>query len=189
MADAMADATTVAMAGALTIRALAATNLAAYKRLRDTTLAAEPEAFTSDAAEESAKPAEAYLSRFGLDRPDLHEGGQFTLGAFFGAERLVGAVTCEREPRIKGRHIAHLAGMMVLAEARGQGIGRWLLAECIATARRAPGLELLTLSVTASNRIAVELYLRAGFTRYGKLVHAIKIGEQYHDKDLMVLTL
>ena len=193
----MADERLREGAEALTIRALAAIDLAAYKRLRDTTLAAEPEAFTSDAAEESVKPAQAYLSRFGLDRPDPHDGGQFTLGAFFGAAHLVGAVTCEREPRIKGRHIAHVAGMMVLAEVRGQGIGRQMLAECIALARRAPGLEMLTLSVTASNRIAVELYLRAGFTRYGKLVHAIKIGgpagdptgARYHDKDLMVLSL
>ncbi len=182
------------MAEAPTIRALAPADLVAYKHLRDVTLAAEPEAFTSDAAEESLKSAQSYLPRLGLDRPD---GGHFTLGAFVGGKRLVGVVTCEREPRIKGRHIAHVAGMMVLAEARGQGVGRWLLAECIATARRAPGLEMLTLSVTASNRIAVELYLRAGFTRYGKLVHAIKIGgppgdptgARYHDKDLMVLTL
>jgi ribosomal protein S18 acetylase RimI-like enzyme len=174
------------MAEAPTIRALAAADLAAYKRLRDTTLTTEPEAFTSDAAEESLKSAQSYLPRLGLDR---HEGGHFTLGAFTRGEHLVGAVTCEREPRIKGRHIAHLVGMMVLAEARGQGVGRRLLAECTAQARRAPGLEMLTLSVTASNRIAVELYLRAGFTRYGKLVHAIKIDGQYHDKDLMVLTL
>ena len=185
------------MGDVLTIRALAVADLGAYKQLRDTTLAAEPEAFTSDAAEESAKPAKAYRSRFGLDRPDAHEGGQFTIGAFSGSAQLVGAVTCEREPRLKGRHIAHVAGMMVLAEARGQGIGRRLLAECIAMARDAPGLEMLTLSVTTSNRIAVELYLRAGFTRYGTLVNAIKIGNplggppgaQYHDKDLMVLKL
>ncbi len=182
----MADARVDEAAEALTIRALATADLADYKRLRDTTLAAEPEAFTSDAAEASVKPAQAYRPRLGLERP---EGGQFTLGAFVGAEHLVGAVTCEREPRIKGRHIAHVTGMMVLAEVRGQGVGRRLLAECIAQARLAPGLEMLTLSVTASNRIAVELYLRAGFTRYGKLVHAIKIGGQYHDKDLMVLTL
>ena len=174
------------MAEAPTIRPLAASDLAAYKRLRDTTLAAEPEAFTSDAAEESAKSPQSYLPRLGLDRPD---GGHFTLGAFAGAEHLVGAVSCDRELRIKGRHIAHVIGMMVLAEARGQGIGRRLLAECIALARHAPGLERLTLSVTASNRIAVELYLRAGFTRYGTLAQAIKLGDQYHDKDLMVLNL
>ena len=175
------------MAEALSIRALAAADLAAYKRLRDVTLAAEPEAFMSDAAEELPKSAQSYLPRLGLDRP---EGGQFTLGAFFGGEQqLVGAVTCERELRVKGRHIGHVAGMMVLAGARGQGVGRRLLADCIALARLASGMEMLTLSVTATNRTAVGLYARAGFTRYGTLVHAIKLGGQYHDKDLMVLTL
>jgi ribosomal protein S18 acetylase RimI-like enzyme len=174
------------MADALTIRALAAADLAAYKRLRDVTLAAEPEAFTSDAAEALSKSAQSYLPRLGLDRP---EGGQFTLGAFFGAEHLVGAVTCEREVRVKGRHIGEIVGMMVLAEARGQGVGRRLLADCIALARRASGMEMLTLSVTATNQTAVGLYQRAGFARYGTLVHAIKIGGQYHDKDLMVLNL
>ncbi len=174
------------MAEAFSVRALAAADLPAYKRLRDVTLAAEPEAFTSDAAEELSKSAQSYLPRLGLDRPG---GGQFTLGGFFGGEQLVGAVTCEREVRIKGRHIGHVAGMMVLAEERGRGVGRRLLADCIALARRAPGLELLTLSVTATNRTAVALYERAGFTRYGTLVHAIKLGGQYHDKDLMVLSL
>jgi ribosomal protein S18 acetylase RimI-like enzyme len=174
------------MAEALSIRTLAAADLPAYKQMRDETLAAEPEAFTSDATEEAAKNAQSYLHRLGLDRTD---GGHFTLGAFTRDEQLVGAVSCDREVRIKGRHIAHVLGMMVRADARGLGTGRRLLAECIRLARTAPGLEMLTLSVTASNRIAVELYLRAGFTRYGTLVRAIKIGPHYHDKDLMVLTL
>jgi ribosomal protein S18 acetylase RimI-like enzyme len=167
------------------VRALQAADLAGYKRLRDTVLAADPQAFTSDATEESRKSAQSYLPRLGLDRP---EGGQFTLGAWQ-AEQLVGAVTCEREPRIKGRHIGHVAGMMVLDAFRGQGVGRSLLAACIARAKATPGMELLTLTVTATNRIAVDMYLRAGFTRYGTLVHAIKLGNAYHDKDLMVLNL
>jgi ribosomal protein S18 acetylase RimI-like enzyme len=177
------------MADTPAIRLLVAADLAAYKQLRDVTLAAEPEAFTSDAAEESLKNAQSYLSRLGLDRQGPDGGGHVTLGAFTGAGQLVGAVSCDREVRIKGRHIAHVLGMMVVEQARGQGIGRRLLAECITRARQAPGLEMLTLSVTASNHIAVDLYLRAGFTRYGTLARAIKIGDRYHDKDLMVLTL
>ena len=173
------------MAEAFAVRTLRAADLADYKWLRDTVLAADPEAFTSDAAEESRKSAPSYLPRLGLDRP---EGGQFTLGAWR-AEQLVGAVTCEREPRIKGCHIGHVAGMMVLEGFRGQGVGRFLLAACIARAKAAPGMELLTLTVTATNRVAIGMYLRAGFTRYGTQVHAIKIGSEYHDKDLMVLNL
>ncbi len=199
------------MADGLAIGSLQAPDLADYKVLRDRVLSDAPEAFTSDAAEESlksaprptkassapqggkskvAKPhllmsAQGYLARLGLDAP---EGGQFTLGAWR-AGQLVGAVTCQGEPRVKGRHIGHIAGMMVCAQARGQGVGRGLLAACLARARRAAGLEMLTLSVTPTNRAAIHLYQQAGFECYGTLARAIKIGADYHDKDLMVLTL
>jgi len=173
------------MAGEVALRALAVDDLPAYKALRDETLARHPEAFTSDAATEQARAPSAYLPRLGLDRPD---GGQFTLGAWRDG-RLVGAVTCEREARMKVRHIGHLTGMMVRAEARGAGIGRRLLDACIAEARRARGIELLTLSVTSTNEPAVHLYETAGFRRYGRLPHALKVGRAYHDKDLMMLAL
>ena len=159
-------------------------DLAAYKRLRDHMLAAWPEAFTSDAAAESARAAESYASRLGDARNDA---STFTLGAWCGAS-LVGAISCEHDARRKVRHIGHVVGMMVHDEARGQGLGRALLQACIASARGA-GLELLTLSVTASNGHAIGLYARCGFERYGTLRRAIKIGQAFHDKDLMSLSL
>ena len=173
------------MAEACVVRRLVADDLAAYKLLRETVLAESPTAFTSDAAEVRQKTPMSYLPRLGLDRA---EGGQFTLGAWQGAQ-LVGAITCERDVRLKARHIGEVIGMMVLGAWRGQGIGQRLLAACVAQAREATGLELLTLSVTATNAAAIGLYQGVGFKRYGTLVHAVKLGEQYHDKDLMVLNL
>ncbi len=173
----------------LLIRRLAREELGAYKALRDQTLAHHPEAFTSDAATESRKEAASYLPRLGLDRP---EGGHFTLGAW-GCEatsmQLVGAISCEREPRLKARHIGHIVGMMVRSDCNGQGIGRALLVAAIADARDAAGLEMLTLSVTASNLAAVGLYESLGFVRYGSLPRAIKVEGRYHTKDQMVLML
>lgn len=167
------------------IRRLAPPELAAYKALRDAMLAAHPEAFTSDATTERDRNADSYLSRLGIDRID---GGQFTLGAWQGGQ-LVGAVGCERDLRVKVRHVAHLIGMMVRTEARQTGIGQALLQACLAAARSAEGIMMLTLNVTASNAAAIRLYERAGFTRYGSLAGAIRVDGVPHAKDHMVLTL
>ena len=169
----------------ITIRPLLVEELGAYKALRDTILAQHPSAFTSDAAESVGRSADSYRDRLGLDRP---RSGHFTLGAWDGAA-LVGAISCERENRIKVRHVGHLIGMMVRADAQGRGVGRALLNECIATARRADGLEMLTLSVTAGNAAAITLYERLGFERYGSLPRAIRVDGVYYTKDHMVLAL
>lgn len=165
------------------IRRLVPADLPAYKDLRDTVLAAHPEAFTSDAAPE--RSPDSYLSRLGLDDP---EGGDFTLGAWQG-ERMAGAVSCERDPRTKVRHIGHVIGMMVRVDLQGCGIGRALLDACIAEAHAARGLVMLTLTVTASNASAVRVYERAGFMRYGRLERAICVNGVYHAKDQMTLSL
>ena len=167
----------------VTIRRLVPADLAAYKALRDEMLSARPESFTSDPARERAP--ESYLSRLGLQRP---EGGEFTLGAWRVGE-LVGAVSCERDARTKVRHIGHIIGTMVRADLHGAGLGRALLAECIAQARSAQGIEMLTLTVTAGNGAAIRLYERAGFIRCGSVPRAIRVGNEYHAKDQMVLML
>jgi len=170
----------------LAIRRLEERDLAAYKALRDEMLAAHPEAFTSDAETEAKRAPSSYRARFGLDRPE--GSGQFVVGAWLD-ERLVGALGCERDERIKVRHLGHLIGMMVRPELRGSGIGAALLDACIAEARRAPGMEVLTLTVTTGNVPATKLYEQAGFVRYGTLPRAIRVGERFLDKDHMVLQL
>ena len=169
----------------LAIRPLCPGDLSAYKQLRDAMLSAHPSAFSSDAAEGRARSPESYRSRLGLNRP---EGGHFTLGAWSGDD-LVGAIGCERDARIKVRHIGHVIGMMVRDESQRRGIGRALLAECIALARRAEGLEMLTLTVTAGNVSAIRLYEHFGFERYGSLPRAIGVAGRYHAKDQMLLVL
>jgi len=167
----------------LTIRRLVPADLAEYKALRDEVLTAHPESFTSDAAPE--RGPDSYLSRLGLQRP---EGGEFTLGAWQ-LGQLVGAVSCERDPRAKVRHIGHVIGMMVRSGLQGAGLGRALLDACIAQARAADGLVMLTLTVTAGNAPAVHLYERSGFVRCGSLPRAILVNGVYHAKDQMVLAL
>jgi ribosomal protein S18 acetylase RimI-like enzyme len=171
--------------GPFAIRRLVPHDLGAYKSLRDAMLADHPEAFTSDAATERLRSPDGYLARLGVDCAD---GGQFTLGAWQGT-RLVGALGCERDLRVKVRHVAHLIGMMVCADVRNIGVGTALLDACIGAARGADGIVMLTLTVTAGNTSAIHLYERAGFTRYGSLPRAILVDGQFHSKDHMVLTL
>ena len=167
----------------LRVAALAEADLGAYKALRDHVLTHFAEAFTSDAATEAQRSAQSYRERLGSDA----QGG-FTLGAWRG-ERLVGAITCERDPRSKVRHIGHIVGMMVTQELQGQGVGRALLDATITRTSADDEVHQLTLSVTASNQAAVALYERAGFTRYGSLPRAIRVAGRFFDKDLMVLDL
>ena len=173
------------MAEPVDIHALVAADLPAYKALRDVMLAAHPEAFTSDAATERQRSAQSYLPRLGLAQLD---GGSFMLGAWQSGQ-LVGALGCERDVRVKVCHIGHLVGMMVRTELQGAGIGRRLLEAGVKAARSVEGMEMLTLTVTASNASAVRLYERAGFMRFGSLPHAIQVDGRYHAKDHMLLTL
>ena len=167
----------------LQIRALVEADLAAYKALRDHALAHHEEAFTSDALTEASRTVQSYRSRLG----DLVDGG-FTLGAWRG-DRLVGAITCERDLRSKVRHIGHIIGTMVASDQQAQGVGRALLSALVARASSDDELHQLTLSVTASNAAAVRLYESAGFARYGSLARALRVGGRFLDKHLMQLNL
>jgi RimJ/RimL family protein N-acetyltransferase len=167
----------------LSVRELQRSDLTAYKALRDHALSHHGDAFTSDAATESLRTAQSYAARLGSDGD-----GSFTLGAFRG-DRLVGAVTCDRDARVKVLHIGHVTGMMVHGDEQGQGIGRALIDALIERAAADPELHQLTLNVTAGNAVAERLYERSGFVRYGTLPRAIRVGGVFHDKHHMLLTL
>ncbi len=167
------------------MRLLSPADLGAYKSLRDGMLAAHPEVFTSDAATDLERTAESYLPRLGLE---LSEGGQFMLGAWRHGV-LVGALGSERDNRIKVRHTAHLIGMMVRPDQRGQRIATRLLDECICRLRSTAGIEMLTLTVTHCNAPAIRLYEQAGFVTCGSLPRAIRVGTAYFAKNQMVMML
>lgn len=174
------------MPDAITLRPMLEPDLMAYKALRDAMLTGHPEAFTSDAETESRRDLASYRGRLagGSNGATL-----FTLVALDGA-RVVGGITCEREPRLKVQHTAHLIGMMVADSHAGRGIGRALLAAAVARLRATPGLAQVTLSVSAGNEAAIGLYASQGFVRYGSLPDAIRLADgRSLTKDLMVLRL
>ena len=173
----------MASAGA-TIRPLGAGDAPAYHALRLRMLREHADAFTSSFEEDVAKPLAWVEARL---TPRAEDG--VVLGAFDAAGALVGSIGFAREERRKQRHKALVFGMFVAPEHAHRGIGRALLAACLARARATAGLEQLTLTVTASNERATRLYEAAGFRTFGLEERALKIGERYYPKAHMVLEL
>lgn len=84
--------------------------------------------------------------------------------------------------------VAHCGtlGMGVLAEYRGQGIGRRLLEACIHKAWR-KGITRIELEVRADNERAIRLYQAMGFTQEALKRRAMRFDGVYFDALLMSL--
>jgi RimJ/RimL family protein N-acetyltransferase len=166
------------------IRRLTEVDAAMYRVLRLRALKESPEAFGSS-YEETVEESLAVMARRISANPAAPDN--FALGAFDPA--LIGMIGFFREPRGKTRHKGGIWGMYVVREAQGRGVGRALLEAAIAEARRIQGLEQIGLYVVSGNQVACHLYRSFGFEVYGVERHALKIGDQYYDEDLMVLRL
>jgi RimJ/RimL family protein N-acetyltransferase len=161
------------------IRRLVAGDALAYWQTRNQGLKEFPDAFTTSYEEGVATPPEKLAKRFGGDNDD------FVLGAFSSDGTLLGAAGFTRESRVKQKHKGKIVGMYVVPAARGTGLGKHLLLALIDEARRIDGLEQIWLTVTHSNEVARNLYLRAGFVSFGVEPRAIKVGGAYFDKEFM----
>jgi RimJ/RimL family protein N-acetyltransferase len=159
------------------IRRLGAADAQAYLALRQRMLREHPEAFTSSHDEEARRPISWTESRLTAQDSPL----KFVLGAFSDDGALVGSVGLSAEERQKQRHKALLFGMFTATEARGQGIGRALLDECLAQAVASPMIEQIILTVTEGNA-AEKLYAAAGFERFGVEPRAIQCEGRYFGK-------
>ncbi|WP_455827606.1 N-acetyltransferase family protein [Pseudomonas graminis] len=156
------------------IRALGSDDAEAYRALMLEAYGAYPQAFTSSVAERAAMPLSWWQKR--LDNP-LDR----LLGAFEG-QTLVGIVGLAFEPREKARHKVTLFGMYVTEAYQHNGVGRQLVEDALAEARKHPRLKVIQLTVTAGNAAAFALYQRCGFIQYGLEPLAVRVGEAYFDK-------
>jgi ribosomal protein S18 acetylase RimI-like enzyme len=166
------------------IRRLTGKDAADFSRLRLEALKREPQAFSASPEEHRAMTRDAIAKRLGSGSDDRN----FVLGAV-AENRLVGMAGFYREPQPKNRHKGHIWGVYVSQQWRGKGIGRMLLSELIQRARAEGEVEQLQLGVAVGQNPASQLYRSLGFEVYGREPHAIKIGDDYVDEDLMVLRL
>lgn len=167
------------------IRKLTSTDAPHYRDFRLHALRRYPLAFGSNHGDESAKPLSWYEDRIAAkESPD-----GFILGAFDGQNRPAGAAGLTRFARASERHKAALFGMAVHEDHAGRGIGKALVRELIAEARKLPGLLQIMLSVTEGNSPAERLYASSGFETHGREPRAaIKQGKPI-DKLPMMLRL
>ncbi len=98
---------------------------------------------------------------------------------------IVGTSDIARGRHSKNRHTASL-GIALRKDARGVGLGRAMIQEMIGWAQ-SQGIRKLTLGVFASNRPAVALYRKLGFTLEGRLKGQVILQGKPVDELLMAL--
>jgi ribosomal protein S18 acetylase RimI-like enzyme len=145
------------------IRRLAAREWPAYRALRLRSLLDAPDAFGSSYAAEEAWAQELWMARLtaasvsGRDCPLVAEAESD--GAMLG---LLWA-KCDAEDA----GIVNLFQMWVAPEARGRGLASALLEEAVGWARTIDA-RLVQLGVVVSNQVALQLYVRHGFSKAGE---------------------
>ncbi len=164
------------------LRPLTQSDVNLFRDLRLRALREEPSAYITSADEFEKQSLEMVEQRL-ASTPE-----NFVLGAFIDGQ-LVGIVGFRREPSTKVQHTADIWGMYVAPEVRRQGVGKALMFEAIDRARSLPGLDHILLGVVASQTAARQLYAALDFIVYGCEPRAVKIGDQYFDEELMVLSL
>lgn len=98
---------------------------------------------------------------------------------------LVGLLTVRGGALNRMRHTGKLE-VMVLASARGHGVGHALLEAAIAWAQAHPEIEKLGLSVFVDNTRAVELYRRHGFREEGRRPREYRLEDGRYVDDLLM---
>ncbi len=163
------------------IRRLEPSDVDAFRAVRLAALRLHPEAFGA-----------SYEDEMALDRGQFSErltaAGFTRFGAFDAHGAMVGLVGLRIQSGAKQRHKAFLFSMYVDTAHRGTGLAQQLVEAVIAAAREA-GAILLQLTVAAGNVPAQRLYRGMGFTTYGIERRSLKIGDHFHDEELMALDL
>ncbi|MGL5114282.1 MAG: GNAT family N-acetyltransferase [Beijerinckiaceae bacterium] len=165
------------MSGAVVdIRRMLASDVDAYRDLRQRSLIDHPDAFASTAEEWGTDP-QTYLRL-------MRENAVFVATvdgvlAGFTVLGLVGRV------KTKTRHKVEVWSVYVAPEFRGRSLARLLMKNTIAEARRL-GFEAIVLTVTSHNHKPRKLYESLGFEAYGVEKRFLKLPDGRYCDDVMM---
>ena len=149
--------------------------------LRMLALETDPWSFVDSPEELRAISVEEFARRLRADHAE-----NFIVGAFE-RDSAVGMVGCYQEVPLKRRHKAWIWGVFVTPAARGRGIAESLMRAAIQRAKSIPGLEMLLLTVGVGQPVPRKLYESLGFRSFGVEPRGLKIGNESHDEENMVL--
>ena len=132
--------------------------------------------------------AAAHDEELGQSAADVAErlSHQAVFGGFVD-DALLGVAGFAQPALAKKRHKGLLWGVYVRPAVRGHGLGRTLVAQVIEHAQGK--VVQLHAAVVTGNTVARGLYHDLGFVPYGLEPRSLKVGGQYFDQELMVLTL
>jgi ribosomal protein S18 acetylase RimI-like enzyme len=163
----------------LNVRPLCADDASAFQALRLFALHESPTAFGSSFEEERERTL-AQFAAFLSGSPE-----RIVFGAFCD-EKLIATVGLGRAAGVKANHTGFIRSLYVMPQHRGQGVGRAMLTHAIQVAMQWPGLDHLTLAVTAGNASALALYQKLGFIQFGRAPRALYVDGQYYDEIQMI---
>jgi ribosomal protein S18 acetylase RimI-like enzyme len=149
--------------------------------LRMLALETDPWSFVDSPEELRTISVQEFAERLRADRADNFIVGAFDQGS------AVGMVGCYQELPLKRRHKAWIWGVFVKPAARGRGIARSLMQAAIDRAKATDGLDMVMLTVSVDQPAPRKLYESLGFRSIGVEPKGIKIGNQAHDEEHMVL--
>lgn len=146
-----------------------------WKKLRLEALYKEPGAFCTSFEQESTR----------LDEEFKLIIAQNTIFGAFRENELIGGAGFFSLYSFKTRHRGVLWGMYVKEADRGKGVGS-LLINTIINYAKARVIQL-HLTVIASNKAAMELYRKHGFSIYATEPRSLKLNDQFFDEHSMIL--
>lgn len=112
----------------------------------------------------------------------------FLYGAFQG-DTLVGICGFTQEDRKKTNHRGDISQMFVKKSLAGQGIGTQLLSLTLDKAFNKNHIELIILGVVDTNKNAINVYNKLGFTQFGFIENYFKQSDGYRGFVFMALSM
>jgi RimJ/RimL family protein N-acetyltransferase len=161
-----------------TIRLLTREDGPLYQKLRLLSLQEQPQVFLSTYDTEE----KLHEERFSDHLDWAYHPPHFGYFGLFVKDELVGYIQTSKSFLEKQSHVAFMSNLYLIPQVRGQGLAQYLLDHIFKLLKSSEHIERLYLTCIASNKPAIQLYQKLGFTKCGTKSKAIKWHGHYDDE-------